>query len=107
MPPLLTEAPNCSTQKHNLRYSTKIENQRHKRKQKGNYDSKYKGIHIRGNKWRVSIRVNKKLINIGYYEIEIVAALAYDRAAIKYFGEFASLNFPKKEMPCLFSQAGH
>jgi hypothetical protein len=41
------------------------------------------------------IGFEKKEIHLGYFRSEIEAAKAYDRAAIKYHGEFASLNFPQ------------
>jgi len=55
----------------------------------------FKGIHLdkRCNSWQARIYINKKQTSIGYFESEIQAALAYDNAAIKYFGEFANLNF--------------
>jgi hypothetical protein len=37
---------------------------------------------------------NKKRIELGYFRDEIEAAKAYDRAAMKYHGQFACLNFP-------------
>jgi hypothetical protein len=46
------------------------------------------------NRWRARIRVNGKRISLGLFKDEIEAAKAYDRAARKYHGEFASLNFP-------------
>ena len=39
--------------------------------------------------------VNGRRKSFGYYADEIEAAKAYDRAAMKYHGEFASLNFPE------------
>lgn len=47
-------------------------------------------------KWRAKIKVNGKTINIGTYEFAKDAAKAYDVEALKYFGEFAYLNFPHK-----------
>ena len=44
--------------------------------------------------WLATICVNSKKIYLGRYKIKETAARAYDRAAIKYFGEFAYLNFP-------------
>lgn len=38
--------------------------------------------------------VDKKTINLGYYNTEKEAALAYDEFAFKKHGKFAQLNFP-------------
>jgi len=58
--------------------------------------SKYKGVDWASdmNRWRARIRVNGKRISLGSFKDEIEAAKAYDRAAKKYHGQFASLNFP-------------
>jgi hypothetical protein len=39
------------------------------------------------------IKVNGNDVYLGVYKQEIDAALAYDEAAEKYFGEFARPNF--------------
>ncbi len=44
------------------------------------------------NTWRVSVTVNKKKLWIGSYKTKREAALAYNKAAIDYYGEFAYLN---------------
>ena len=43
------------------------------------------------------IQLDYKKIHLGYFLNKIIAARAYDRAAIKYFGEFARLNFPVED----------
>jgi hypothetical protein len=57
--------------------------------------SKYKGVDWAHDmkRWRARIRVNGKRISLGLFENEIDAAKAYDEAAKKYHGQFASLNF--------------
>jgi hypothetical protein len=62
--------------------------------------SRYKGVHRHASqqKWTARIRAEEERIYIGIFKTEIEAAKAYDLAAVKYFGEFAALNFPE----CLF-----
>ena len=43
--------------------------------------------------WMSYIRVDKKLITLGYFDDEREAALTYDNAATKYYNDFAVLNF--------------
>jgi len=81
----------------NLRAATHSQNLYHRKKRSGTTQSKYKGIYWRKKirKWQAVITFEKKKIYLGYFRNEIEAAKAYDRGAIKYHGEFASLNFPE------------
>jgi hypothetical protein len=66
-------------------------------KRTGKHSSQYKGVSWGRNHWWVYITVDRKKIWVGGFETEEEAARAYDAAARKHFGEFASLNFPTKE----------
>jgi len=48
------------------------------------------------NRWIARISINKKRKYIGAFISEECAGRAYDKEAIKHFGEFANLNFPIK-----------
>jgi hypothetical protein len=56
--------------------------------------SKYRGVgwDKATHKWRASITHNYKMSYLGEYELEEKAALAYNKAALELFGEFAQLN---------------
>jgi hypothetical protein len=62
---------------------------------RSNNKSGYKGVQYRKDRnkcWFASIKVNYKLISLGYYYTPEEAARAYNEGAIKYFGEFSKLN---------------
>lgn len=80
-------------QKQNLRICTTAENKRNRSINKNKIVG-FKGVHKEGRGWRAVIYFNGKKYNLGTYLLQKDAALAYDRAARKYFGEFACLNFP-------------
>ena len=82
-----------NNRKLNLRICTQHQNTCNNKKQKNN-TSGYKGVSRdkSKNKWRARIKVNYKEMHLGIFENKIDAAKAYNRAAIKYFGEFAKLN---------------
>lgn len=43
-------------------------------------------------KWQARLRADQKLRHIGFFKTALDAALAYDREALKTFGEFALTN---------------
>lgn len=55
---------------------------------------KYKGITFckQTQKWRAQIGINYRNVPLGRYSTQEEAALAYNKAALEYFGEFAVLN---------------
>lgn len=80
-------------QKNNLRKSTHANNIRNATKKVGGA-SQYIGVgwYKKSNKWRAQITLNYKQIHLGHYSNEEQAAIEYNNAAKKYFGEFANLN---------------
>jgi hypothetical protein len=79
-------------QKSNLRIVTRQQNLQNS-KRRSDCKSRYKGVSKRGAKFIARIQINpKQRIFLGYFETEIEAALAYDKAALQYFGEYAKIN---------------
>lgn len=86
----------------NLRLATSTQNEANKPKRQGNVSSKYKGvIKMKGRKkcWRAIITKNSMRRELGCYYTEEEAALAYNKAALEEFGQFAFLNDVEGEPP--------
>ena len=52
----------------------------------------FKGVTRHADKYKSAIMINKKRIHLGVFITAKEAAIAYDNAAISYFGEFAKTN---------------
>ncbi len=87
--------------RENLRPATPAQNAQHRRKCRTKKTSKYRGVYWfkERRKWAGLIQMDGRGILLGYFEDEKEAARAYDRAARKYHGEFAELNF--EHMPAV------
>jgi len=81
----------------NLRKVTNQQNQFNGSKPQNN-TSGWKGVCFckQTKCWIAQIKVNYKHKKLGRFKCPTRAAIAYDKAAIKYFGDYARLNFPRE-----------
>lgn len=82
----------------NYRIATRGQNRGNAKKTANRFgtptSSKYKGVCWDKNnkRWHAHIRTKEKFTYLGLYKREEDAAMAYNFAALEYFGEFALLN---------------
>jgi hypothetical protein len=90
-----------NNQESNLRIATGRQNHANVPRYCNN-KSGFKGVHWNraAKKWQAQIRANEVRHHLGYFSDKIDAAEAYNKAAVKYFGEFARLNNLEDE-PCV------
>ena len=83
-------------QRSNLRIATHSQNGCNIKTSKAACSSQYRGVawYKQTKRWRASIQSQGKSIALSYFDSEIDAARAYDKAALEYHKEFARLNFP-------------
>jgi hypothetical protein len=86
----------CSldNRRKNLRDANKSQNSANCKPRK---KRQYKGVYRksgRGEWYESAITVERKRIHLGNYREARKAAMIYDEAALRFFGEFARLNFP-------------
>ncbi len=81
--------------RENLRIATRSQNLYNKVKPRSN-TSGFKGVGIRKESktkpYIAFLSTERKRIYLGYHKTAREAAIAYNKAALKYFGEFARLN---------------
>lgn len=84
-------------QKRNLRFCTNAQNQANSAK-RGGRTSPFKGVsRAKGRStWRAQIVLQGERVHLGNFREARRAAFAYDRAALRHFGQFARTNFPPR-----------
>jgi hypothetical protein len=87
--------------KSNLVVCTLKERQRLLPKKRTKTSSIYRGVSFltSAGTWRAAIEVEGESINLGNFESDAAAALAYNKAARKYFGRLAYQNEIRKTDP--------
>lgn len=83
----------------NLREATPTQNGANLDKTGTPTSSTYKGVcwDKTTESWKSSVSVGGRLKHLGRFDWEVAAALAYDKAALAEWGEFARPNFPTPE----------
>lgn len=78
--------------RRNLRVGGRAMNQGNQRNWTKPKSSRFKGVCLRGGRWRAYIMQRGRQIQLGTFDDEVEAARAYDRAALELFGDHAWIN---------------
>lgn len=90
------DGDSLNNRRNNLRYCTHRQNLLNKSVQKNNKCG-FKGVsfHRSSGRFRAQIQVDGRRLTLGHSDNAETAAKIYDEAALRHYGEFARLNFPK------------
>jgi len=80
----------------NLRVCTTLQNTQNRKTGKKARRG-YKGVQPKRDRWSARIRVEKEELNLGIWDTQEEAAMAYDMAARYYHSQFCQTNFPGTE----------
>jgi hypothetical protein len=80
-----------NNQRTNLRNTTVAKNNMNRGIGRRN-TSGFKGVTKSGNRWTASITVDRRTIYLGTFDTPFEASAAYNKGALQYHGEYASLN---------------
>lgn len=79
--------------RENMRICTRSQNLANQERKSARKTSLYKGVcRIPGGRWQTQLYKDGQRFDVGRFDTEQEAALAYNAAAVKFFGEFARLN---------------
>ena len=81
-----------NNRRENLRVCSNKENCRSRHKARGR--SKFKGVlwNRQNQKWKANITIDGRLNHLGFFDDDVLAARAYDRAVQENFGDFNITN---------------
>ena len=81
-----------NNQRSNLRFASAVTNKQNGTVYRSNRSTWFKGVSNTRGRFQARITVHKVTVELGCYATPVEAALAYNKAALLYFGEFARLN---------------
>lgn len=85
-----------NNRRSNLRFATSSQNNANSKKSRSSACG-FRGVSPNGKGWKAKISVGNRSQYIGHFDSPEAAAVAYDAAARKQFGEFAIVNFPERK----------
>lgn len=91
------DSDGLNNQRTNIRLASNAQNQHNARVARKNNTSGFKGVYWNriGRTWKAQIKIQRRMTHLGTFRDKLEAARAYDAAAIKHFGAFARVNFPR------------
>lgn len=85
-----------NNRRYNIRPASPLQNMGNRKPNSHGKTSRFKGVKKCKNSWEARITDKGRRITLGRRKSEEEAAMLYDQAAFKKWGEFACVNFPER-----------